>query len=50
MVRNPLNVEDLCEKLQEKWAKITVECQNLVNSWDRRCAAVIQIKGLSSKY
>lgn len=50
MTRNPSNVENW-EKLQEEWAKITVdEYQKLVKSCGCLCAPVIQNKGLSSKY
>ncbi|KAF2349635.1 hypothetical protein FHG87_019605 [Trinorchestia longiramus] len=49
--RNPTNTEDLWVKLQEEWAKITVEeCQRLIQSCGRRCAAVVKNKGLFTKY
>lgn len=51
MARNPTNTEDLWKKLQEEWTKISVEdCQNLIQSCSRRCAAVIKNKGLFTKY
>ena len=51
MARNPTNMEDLWVKLQEKWSKISVEdCQKLVHSCSRRSAAVIEKKGLFTKY
>lgn len=51
MARNPKNTEDLWEKLVDEWSKITVaQCQNLVKSCSRRCAAVIENKGRSTKY
>lgn len=43
MARNKAKCEDLCLKLQEEWAKITVaRCQDLLKSCGRRCAAVIE--------
>ena len=51
MARNPTNLEDLWMKLQEELAKITVEdCQRLIRSYGRRCATVIESKGLFTKY
>ena len=52
MARNPINTEDLWMKLQEEWAKITVEdCQRLIRSCERRCTAIIEGKGLfTTKY
>ena len=43
MARNPINTEDLWMKLQEEWAKVTVEdCQRLIRSCGRQCAAGIE--------
>ena len=51
MERNPTNTEDLCEKLQEEGSKIGIEdCQELIRSCSRRCAAVIESKGSFTKY
>ena len=51
MERNPTNMEDLWVKLQEEWSKITIEdCQELIRSCSRRCAAVIESKGSFTKY
>ena len=45
MERNPTNTEDLRVKLQEEWSKISIEdCQELIRSCSRRCAAVIESK------
>ena len=49
--RNPTNMEDLWVKLQEEWSKISIEdCQELIRSCSRRCAAVIESKGSFTKY
>ena len=51
MERNPTNTEDLWVKLQEEWSKISIEdCQELIRSCTRRCAAVIKSKGSFTKY
>lgn len=51
MKRNPSNVNDLWQKLQEEWATITAEyCKKLIQSCSRRCTAVIEKKGLFTKY
>ena len=51
MERNPSNTEDLWVKLQEGWSKISIEdCQELIRSCSRRCAAVIESKGSFTKY
>ena len=51
MERNPTTTEDLWVKLQEEWSKISIEdCQELIRSCSRRCAAVIEIKGSFTKY
>ena len=51
MERNPTNTEDLWVKLQEEWSKISIEdCQELIRSCHRRCAAVIESKGSFTKY
>ena len=51
MERNPTNTEDLWVKLQEEWSKISIEdCQELIRSCSRRCAAVIENKGSFTKY
>ena len=51
MERNPTNTEDLWVKLQEEWSKISiVDCQELIRSRSRRCAAVIESKGSFTKY
>ena len=51
MERNPTNMEDLWVKLQEEWSKISIEdCQELIRSCSRRCAAVIESKGSFTKY
>ena len=51
MERNPTNTEDLWVKLQEEWSKISIEdCQELIRSCSRRCAAVIESKGSFTKY
>ena len=51
MERNPTNTEDLRVKLQEEWSKISIEdCQELIRSCSRRCAAVIESKGSFAKY
>ena len=49
--RNPTNTEDLWLKLQEEWSKISIEdCQELIRSCSRRCAAIIESKGSFTKY
>ena len=49
--RNPTNTEDLWVKLQEEWSEISIEdCQELIRSCSRRCAAVIESKGSFTKY
>ena len=51
MERNPTNTEDLWVKLQEEWSKISIEdCQEMIRSCSRRCAAVIESKGSLTKY
>ena len=51
MAQNPANTDDLWEKLQDEWTKISVgECQKLMQSCGSRCAAVIKNKGLFTKY
>ena len=51
MERNPTNTEDLWVKLQEEWSKNSIEdCQELILSCSRRCAAVIESKGSFTKY
>ena len=51
MERNPTNTEDLWVKLQEEWSKISIEdCQELIRSCSRRCAAVIESKCSFTKY
>ena len=51
MERNPTNTEDLWVKLQEELSKISIEdCQELIRSCSRRCAAVIESKGSFTKY
>ena len=51
MERNPTNTEDFWVKLQEEWSKISIEdCQKLIRSCSRRCAAVIASKGSFTKY
>ena len=51
MTSNPRNVEDLWSKLVDEWAKITVaQCQNMLKSCSRRCAAVIANEDGSTKY
>ena len=51
MERNPTNTEYLWVKLQEEWSKINIEdCQELIRSCSRRCAAVIESKGSFTKY
>ena len=51
MERNPSNTDDLWVKLQEEWSKISIEdCQELIRSCSRRCAAVIESKGSFTKY
>ena len=51
MERNPTNTEDLRVKLQEEWSKISIEdCQELIRSCSRRCAAVIESQGSFTKY
>ena len=48
---NPTNTEDLWVKLQEDRSKISIEdCQELIRSCSRRCAAVIESKGSFTKY
>ena len=48
---NPTNTEDLWVKLHEEWSKINIEdCQELIRSCSRRCAAVIESKGSFTKY
>ena len=43
MERNPTSMEDSWVKLQEEWSKISIEdCQELIHSCSRRCAAVIE--------
>lgn len=49
--RNPTNTEDLWLKLKEEWAKVSVEeCRRLIQSCSRRMAAVIENKGLFTRY
>ena len=51
MERNPTNTEDLWAKLQEEWYKISIaDCQELIRSCSRRCAAVIESNGSFTKY
>ena len=48
---SPTNTEDLWVKLQEEWSKISIkDCQELIRSCSRRCAAVIESKDSYSKY
>ena len=48
---HPLNTEDLWKKLQDEWSKISVdECRKLIESCGRRCEAVVESKGLFTKY
>lgn len=48
---NQTNNFQLWEAVQRSWISIPVErCQNLVNSMQSRCAAVIASKGYSTKY
>lgn len=47
----PTNNNDLWAAVQQSWMSISVErCENLVNSMQRRCAAVISNKGHATKY
>ena len=47
----PSGVFELWERAAEEWAKIEVEeCQKLIESMPRRCAAVIRAKGGHTKY
>jgi transposase len=49
--RNPQNTEELWRILQEEWGAITPSfCTSLIKSCSRRCAAVIDSKGLFTKY
>lgn len=49
--RNPQNTEELWRILQEEWGALTTSfCDNLIKSCSRRCAAVIDSKGLFTKY
>ena len=49
--RNPSNVNELWTYLKEEWKKISVEeIMTLINSCSRRCQAVIDNKGLHTKY
>ena len=51
MERNPTNTEDLWMKLQEEWSKISIEdCQELICSCSRKCAAVIESKVSFTEY
>ena len=51
MKRNPTNTDDLLVKLQEEWSKISIEdCQEVIRSCSRRCAAVIESMGSFTKY
>ena len=48
---NSTKTEDLWVKLQEEWSKISIkDCQELIRSCSRRCAAVIESKGSFTKY
>jgi hypothetical protein len=50
-VANPTNINDLWSVIERTWAAIPSErCQSLVNSMNRRCAAVIKNKGYATKY
>ena len=49
--RNPQNTEDLWSLLQEEWRALTpLFCDKLIKSCSQRCAAVIDSKGLFTKY
>ena len=51
MERTPTNTGDLWVKLQEEWSKISIEdCQELIRSCSRRCAAVIENRSSFTKY
>ena len=51
MARHQESVGDLWLKLVDEWSRITVaQCQDLVKSCSRRCAAVIKNKGRCTKY
>jgi len=51
MAKKPTTGTELWKKLEEEWTKITPElCENVVMSCGRRCAQVIQSKGLYTSY
>lgn len=51
MAKKPTTVTELWKRLEEEWTKITPEqCERLVMSCGRRCAEVIQSKGLYTSY
>ena len=44
--KTPTNTKDLWVNIQEEWSKMIIEdCQELIRSCSRRCAAVIESKG-----
>ena len=48
---NPKNLNDLVQKLELEWSKISSDCiQTLVDSLPQRCKAVIASKGCATKY
>lgn len=47
----PSNAEELWTVVRSSWARIPIErCQNLVDSMQQRCQAVIENKGYATKY
>lgn len=47
----PSNKHELWEKVQEIWQSIPIGlCRKLVDSMDRRCAAVLENNGSATKY
>ena len=49
--RNPSNLKELEQFLQEEWKQIPVErCAKLIDTYPKRLAAVIAAKGGSTKY
>ena len=49
--RNPSNVDELWSYMKEVWKKISFEeIKTLINCCSRRCRAVIDNKGLLTKY
>ena len=49
--KNPKNKEELWKQINESWSSIPIErCQRLINSMQRRCAAVLKNRGYTYGY